>query len=101
MDQTSPDMACNHQPTSPALIATARAGSKVNFMWSPWFISHKGPIVTYMAPYEGPVESVDLNKLKFFKISEIGLRPDNRTWAVDEMMANGNITSGKVSQKDV
>jgi hypothetical protein len=46
-----------------------------------------------MAPYEGAVENVDFNKLSFFKISEKGLGADNKTWAVDEMMANGNVSS--------
>jgi cellulase len=49
--------------------------------------------VSYLAPYEGSLENVDVTKLSFFKISEKGLLPDNKTWAVDEMMANGNISS--------
>jgi lytic cellulose monooxygenase (C1-hydroxylating) len=85
-------MACNHNPTPPALVAEARAGSQLDFIWNPWFVSHKGPLVTYMAPCSGSVDKVELNKLKFFKISERGLAKDNITWAVDEMMDNGNIT---------
>jgi hypothetical protein len=92
-DQTSPDMACNVQPSPPTLIAPARAGAKVKFMWNPWYASHKGPLITYLAPYEGEIEKVDVNKLSFFKISESGLAADNKTWAVDEMMANGNVSS--------
>jgi len=61
-------------------------------MWNPWYVSHKGPVLSYMARYEGPIENVNVNKLNFFKISEKGLAPDNKTWAVDEMMANGNVT---------
>src|SRR6202000_1244212 len=92
VDQTSPDMACGVNPTAPAIIAAARAGSEVKFQWNPWYISHLGPIITYMAQYEGPVERVNVNKLSFFKVSEKGLAADNKTWAVDEMMANGNVT---------
>jgi cellulase len=91
-DQTSLDMACQSKPKAPAAIAPARAGSQVKFYYNPWYVSHKGPLISYMAPYEGPIEKVDVNKLKFFKISEKGLAADNKTWAVDEMMANGNIT---------
>jgi lytic cellulose monooxygenase (C1-hydroxylating) len=86
VDQTCPDIACNHNPTPPALVAKARAGNQLDFMWNPWFVSHKGPLITYMAAYVGPVDKVDLNSLKFFKIAERGLARDNITWAVDEMM---------------
>jgi hypothetical protein len=96
VDQTSPDMACGAKPTAPAIIAVARAGSEVKFQWNPWYRSHLGPIMTYMAPYEGPVERVNVNSLSFFKVSEKGLAGDNKTWAVDEMMANGNVTSAPI-----
>lgn len=86
-------MACNSKLGAPALIAPARAGAKVNFMWNPWFASHKGPLLSYMAPYSGPVEKVDFNQLHFFKISEEGLSADGKTWAVDTMMARGNVSS--------
>jgi cellulase len=89
-------MACNREQKPPALIANARAGSKVSFMWSPWYMSHKGPIITYMAPYDGSIDKVDVNALKFFKISEFGLAPDNRTWATDKMIENGNITTATI-----
>ena len=59
-------------------------------------MTHKGPILTYMAPYEGPVDKVDVNALKFFKISEYGLAPDNKTWATDEMISNSNITTATI-----
>ncbi|KAF2396077.1 hypothetical protein EJ06DRAFT_534216 [Trichodelitschia bisporula] len=69
-------MACNADSRAPTLIAPARAGSEVRFLWSPWFGSHKGPIVNYLARYTGPVEQVDLNTLSWFKISERGLAAD-------------------------
>jgi cellulase len=89
-------MACNVRPSAPALIAPARAGSEIKFVWNPWYASHKGPLVSYLAPYEGPLDKVDVNKLSFFKITERGLLPDNKTWAVDEMMANGNVSTAVI-----
>lgn len=86
-------MACNSNPGAPALIAPARAGAHVNFWWNPWYASHLGPLLSYMAPYEGSAESIDFNKLSFFKIDEKGLAGDNKTWAVTEMMENGNVSS--------
>ena len=88
----SPDMTCNKQAKAPALIAPARAGSNVTFMWSPWLVSHKGPLITYMAPYSGEIASANLQDLNFFKIAERGLLPDNKTWATDEMNQNKNVT---------
>ncbi|KAF2669544.1 hypothetical protein BT63DRAFT_362107, partial [Microthyrium microscopicum] len=92
-DQSSKDMACSVSPKAPAIVAPVRAGAGIKFNWNPWYASHKGPLISYMAPYEGSIQSVDVNKLKFFKISESGLAADNKTWAVDEMMANGNVSS--------
>jgi len=95
-DQNSPAMACQSDPKPPALVAPVRAGATIEFQWNPWYKSHKGPIVSYMAPYDVPVENIDVNKLEFFKISETGLLKDNLTWAVDEMMANGNKTTAVI-----
>jgi hypothetical protein len=49
-----------------------------------------------MASYEGDIKNVNVNELKFFKIRESGLASDNRTWATEEMIANGNITSALI-----
>jgi hypothetical protein len=56
--QITPDITCNKDAKAPALIANARAGSNLTFQWSPWLMSHKGPLLTYMAPYEGNIEKV-------------------------------------------
>jgi hypothetical protein len=91
-----PDITRNKQPKAPALIAPARAGSRLTFMWSPWLLSHKGPIVTYMARYEGSLDSVNLQTLNFFKITERGLAADNITWGTDELNQNRNITRATI-----
>ncbi|KAF2417132.1 glycoside hydrolase, partial [Tothia fuscella] len=78
------------------MIAPTRAGSKISFQWNPWYASHKGPLISYIAQYEGSIDNVDPTKLKFFKVAERGLLGDNKTWAVDEMMANGNISTAVI-----
>jgi hypothetical protein len=85
-------MACNKDAKPGALIAPARAGSKLGFVWSPWVVSHKGPVLTYMAPYDGDISQVNLQQLKFFKIQETGLLADNITWATDDMKKRNNVT---------
>jgi cellulase len=83
---------CNSKATPPALIAPVRAGANLTFGWSTWPLTHKGPILTYMAPYSGDIAKVDLSKLEFFKVSESGLLADNITWATDIMNSRSNIT---------
>jgi hypothetical protein len=46
-----------------------------------------------MAAYSGPVDKVNFNQLRFFKISEEGLSADGKTWAVDTMIEQGNVSS--------
>jgi len=83
-------LACNTNPKPAALVADARAGSNVSFQWTKWLPSHQGPLTTYMAPYTGNLADVDVNNLRFFKIHEGGLYPDMQ-WAVDKMIAAGNV----------
>jgi hypothetical protein len=49
--------------------------------------------MTYLAPYEGDISAVDVNKLKFFKIAEMGLLEDGVTWATNVLTENENVTS--------
>jgi len=92
-DVTKTDIACGSN-TVPALAqATARAGSNITFGWSTWPITHNGPIMTYMGQYDGDLAKTDVNKVKFFKIAELGLLPDGVTWATNVLTANDNVTA--------
>jgi cellulase len=90
---TRADIACGSNTVPAGTIAPARAGSNITFGWSTWPITHNGPIMTYMAPYEGDVAKVDVTKLKFFKIAELGLADDGVTWATNVLTANDNVTA--------
>lgn len=50
----------------------------------------------YMAPYNGSIDAVDVNRLNFFKIAESGLQPDKKSWATDVMVGNDNRTSAVI-----
>ncbi|KAM7200331.1 Glycosyl hydrolase family 61 domain containing protein [Naviculisporaceae sp. PSN 640] len=91
-DINSKAMAC-HQVHSPApgAIAEVRAGSEVTFHWSRWLYSHKGPITAFMAPYEGPVNKVDVNKLEFFKIGEESFDSEG-VWGTTKLLDTTNGT---------
>jgi len=84
-------MACNNVNQVRELFIPARAGSTLAFVWSPWQVSHKGPVLTYMAPYDRDPATANLQQLEFFKIQEKGLLKDNSTWATDELIRNNNV----------
>jgi hypothetical protein len=96
MDSDSNDIACSyrHSP-APLNIATVRAGANVSFHWSHWLHSHKGPITAWMAPYEGDVKTVDVNKLKWFMIAE-DAQDANGEWGTDRMMANDHVWTTQI-----
>ncbi|KAI0006481.1 glycosyl hydrolase family 61-domain-containing protein [Xylariaceae sp. FL0662B] len=89
-DLTSPDLACNvNGGTAVASFVPAAAGDKVTFEWyhntrGDDIIdgSHKGPIITYIAPY---TEGNGANAI-WTKIDEEGL--NDQTWAVDTLISN-------------
>lgn len=91
-DATSAAMACGavHNP-APGFIAQARAGSNVTFHWSRWLYSHKGPITAWMAPYEGEVAAVDVNKLEFVKFAEEAIGADG-VWGTVKLLDKTNGT---------
>lgn len=91
---TDPDIICHKSATNAQIAAPVRAGGKVEFQWTPWPTSHKGPMIDYLANCNGPCETVDKTTLKWFKIDALGLiNPTQMTdgyWASDVMIANNN-----------
>ena len=71
------DIIC-HKNASPKgstdTMAKVAAGGTVEFHWNTWPESHVGPVITYVAPYEGDVTSVDKASLKWTKIDATATR---------------------------
>ncbi|KAI5785171.1 glycosyl hydrolase family 61-domain-containing protein, partial [Pyronema domesticum] len=84
-DVNSPAIACNSGSKNGTYFAHAEAGAKVTFFWTEWQESHKGPVMTYLAPVNGE----EVNELDFFKIDHAGLNKDG-TWATDDIRKNNN-----------
>ncbi|KAG4420482.1 hypothetical protein IFR04_006402 [Cadophora malorum] len=88
------DMICHVGATNAMAAAPVKAGGKIEYQWTPWPTSHKGPIIEYLANCNGPCETVDKTKLLWTKISATGLiNPTSMTngyWATDQMIANNN-----------
>ncbi|KAG5954513.1 hypothetical protein E4U58_007586 [Claviceps cyperi] len=87
----SPDIIC-HRDAKPAQShVEVAAGDILSLQWTPWPISHKGPVLDYLANCHGPCEKVDKTTLEFFKIDGAGLLKQNpQTFADDILIANNN-----------
>ncbi|KAI5852062.1 glycosyl hydrolase family 61-domain-containing protein [Tricharina praecox] len=87
-DVSSSDIVCNKAATAAPISATVAAGAEVEFAWTTWPDSHKGPVMTYLANCNGDCSAADPTTLDFFKIDEAGY--DGTTWASDTLIAAGN-----------
>ncbi|KAK1991272.1 family 61 glycosyl hydrolase [Colletotrichum falcatum] len=90
---SDPDIIC-HVGASPAPIAAkVTAGSNVTVFWTAWPVSHRGPVMDYLAACNGDCSKVDKTSLQFFKVDAVGLLDGSKApgkWASDEMIANNN-----------
>ncbi|KIK96832.1 glycoside hydrolase family 61 protein [Paxillus rubicundulus Ve08.2h10] len=97
---TNPSMNCGMNATLAADVADANPGSQIQVHWvggstgdSNW-PHNVGPIIHYMAKCNGPCSSYDSTNAEWFKISELGLQPDDTTWYQANIMAGqpANVT---------
>ncbi|KFZ17508.1 hypothetical protein V502_04551 [Pseudogymnoascus sp. VKM F-4520 (FW-2644)] len=92
------DVICHKVATPGQSTAPITAGSVLTLEWTPWPVSHHGPVIDYLAPCNGPCASVDKTTLRWFKIDGVGLlsgsNPGN--WATDTLIANNNTWTVKI-----
>jgi lytic cellulose monooxygenase (C1-hydroxylating) len=109
MDLSSPNFACRSGGTSASNSGTIAAGGTVGMFWTSddkninpdgWAESHRGPIMTYIAPCGGDCSSIDASSLKWTKIAESGVVSGQAntqgTWATDVMRSNGGVASATI-----
>ncbi|KAL3421241.1 endo-1,4-beta-glucanase [Phlyctema vagabunda] len=89
------DVICHVGATPGQTSAPVKAGGKVVVQWTPtpWPVSHKGPVIDYLAKCPGTCETVDKTTLKWFKIDAVGLIDNsisNGRWATDDLIASNN-----------
>ncbi|KAJ2996357.1 hypothetical protein NUW58_g991 [Xylaria curta] len=96
---TTEEIICHRGGNNAKAHALVSAGDRIHVQWNGWPMSHKGPVMDYLASCgeNQPCEKVDKNDLRFFKISELGLlNGANKTagpggfWATDLLIANNN-----------
>ncbi|KAH8880037.1 glycoside hydrolase, partial [Thozetella sp. PMI_491] len=86
-----PDIACHVGATPAGAEAPVNAGDTIEVQWTPWPASHKGPVIDYLAKCDGSCTTADKSKLKFFKISEVGLVDAAKdVWGATQLMNNNN-----------
>ncbi|GAM82349.1 hypothetical protein ANO11243_003280 [Dothideomycetidae sp. 11243] len=90
----TPDIICHMNATNAKTSMPVVAGGKVDFLWTVWPASHKGPVITWLAKCPGSCETVDKTTLEFFKVDQVGLisatQAQDGYWASDQMIANNN-----------
>ncbi|KAJ4343417.1 hypothetical protein N0V95_006641 [Ascochyta clinopodiicola] len=96
------DINCHKSATAGRLYATAAAGAPLNFYWSTWPDSHKGPIINYIAPCNGDCTTLTPDSLRWSKISQGGVvtAGGTGTWVTDSLIAN-NFTSTATIPKNL
>ncbi|KAF7542232.1 hypothetical protein G7Z17_g11759 [Cylindrodendrum hubeiense] len=109
LDISSPDFVCRRGSEAAKNYGTIAAGGTANFYWASddkvinpngWAESHRGAVITYIAPCNGDCTTVDKTALKWTKIAEAGLisGPANTegVWATDKLRENGGVNSATI-----
>ena len=70
---TGRDIICHRDGAAPRAHAPVRAGDAVHVQWNGWPLSHRGPVLSYLAPCDTPTGCAgvrDPATLRFTKIDE-------------------------------
>lgn len=109
LDISSPNFICRRDSEPAKNYGTIAAGGTATFFWTSddkvinpngWAESHRGPVITYIAPWGGDCTNVDKTTLRWTKIAESGLvsGPANTegVWATDVLRANGGVNDAVI-----
>ncbi|KAH8685029.1 endoglucanase-4 [Ilyonectria robusta] len=83
------DIACHKSATAGQNVINVNAGETITFFWNTWPDSHKGPILNYIAPYNGQTTG---GSLVWSKISQSSI-VSGTTWVTDTLIASNYSTS--------
>ncbi|KAI2611260.1 glycoside hydrolase family 61 protein [Hypoxylon fragiforme] len=87
----TPDMVCHLGAKPAGAAAPVKGGDMIEVQWTPWPASHKGPVLDYLAKCDGPCETSDKTKFRFFKIGEAGwVDKASDLWAANILTNNNN-----------
>ncbi|KAI5458933.1 glycosyl hydrolase family 61-domain-containing protein [Mariannaea sp. PMI_226] len=89
------DISCHKSATAGKNFINVNAGQTITFFWNTWPSSHKGPIINYIAPYNGETTA---GTLSWSKISQSSI-VSGTTWVTDNLIANNFSTSTTIPSK--
>ncbi|THH14080.1 hypothetical protein EW146_g6215 [Bondarzewia mesenterica] len=95
----NPDINCGLSAQLASQVASANPGSKIDFLWSDIGANwphNTGPVMAYMAKCEGTCDQYNSTNAQWFKIDELGKKPDGSTWYQADIM-NGQTVSVTLS----
>ncbi|KAJ9136888.1 Glycosylhydrolase family 61-11 [Pleurostoma richardsiae] len=94
---STPDIVCHRAGAPAEAHMPVKPGDKIHIQWNGWPQSHKGPVLSYLAPCGSTgCAGVDKTNLKFFKIDNSAPTFLNDTggppgfWATDVLIASNN-----------
>jgi hypothetical protein len=88
---------CHFDSKPGALHVNVTTGDSLKLRWNEWPVSHKGPVLNYLAACEGSCAGANKEKLEWVKIEELGWLNSTGweelglggTWASDVLIADG------------
>ncbi|KDR73179.1 hypothetical protein GALMADRAFT_100803 [Galerina marginata CBS 339.88] len=91
---SNPALTCGPGSTAGSLIADANPGDALTFDWRGEDLSHwphnTGPMLTYLASCgSATCDKVDISKVKWFKIQQVGRKSGSSDWAQADLMTGG------------
>ncbi|KAF2708738.1 lytic polysaccharide monooxygenase [Pleomassaria siparia CBS 279.74] len=98
------NITCHFSATPGALDVNTTAGDTLKLQWNEWPVSHKGPVLTYLAACNGPCADAKKDTLQWVKIDQLGWLNSSGyemlggTWGSDILIANSFTWTVKVPE---
>ncbi|PVI04048.1 lytic polysaccharide monooxygenase, partial [Periconia macrospinosa] len=99
------NVTCHFNSKSGGIHVNTTAGDTLKLQWNEWPVSHKGPVLSYLANCNGSCANVDKNTLRWVKIDELGWINSTgsdilaTTWGSDVLIANRFAWTVKVPEE--
>ncbi|KAF9728377.1 hypothetical protein PMIN02_008317 [Paraphaeosphaeria minitans] len=83
---------CHKQGASNGAYVNIKAGSTATLYWDTWPVTHKGPVIDYIAACNGDCGAVASTSLSWTKLDQKGWLSGSNpgTWATDNLIAANN-----------
>ncbi|KAJ4288555.1 hypothetical protein N0V90_011792 [Kalmusia sp. IMI 367209] len=80
-------ISCHKNAVNGGAFVSIKAGSKATLYWDTWPVTHKGPVIDYIAPFADSAAS-----LSWTKLAQSGWISGSNpgTWATDTLIAQNN-----------